>query len=257
MRKFLPRRVKPRRILAGPLAGRRLVTSWHDYPAALLGYTERSLLRWLKANVRLGETWLDVGAHYGYTTLALCELVGPQGRVFAFEPVLETAGHLATTRSVNRLRQLTVIPLGLSSAEHPVPLRVPRLRGMAHHVGAATIVDTIFIVALDTLWPELAGGDGRLDGVKLDVQGMEYEALLGMRATLASAKPRVVVEFHHGVERKPVLGLLQELGYALPALRVASGTPGPPYLDDESYLFSPLQWLSPNRILEPQRPASG
>jgi hypothetical protein len=34
----------------------------------------------------------DIGAHYGYTAIALCKLVGPSRRVFAFEPMLKTAG---------------------------------------------------------------------------------------------------------------------------------------------------------------------
>ena len=41
-----------------------------------------------------------MGAHYGYTALALSRLVGEEGRVFAFEPVPETAGCLAATAEV-------------------------------------------------------------------------------------------------------------------------------------------------------------
>src|SRR5206468_10103171 len=91
-RRFLPKTVRPHRILAGRLRGLRIVTSWHDYPGAILGRTERPLLDWFERNVRAGETWLDVGAHYGYTAIALSRLVGLRGRVFAFEPVVATAG---------------------------------------------------------------------------------------------------------------------------------------------------------------------
>src|SRR5437870_10702962 len=115
IRRLLPRGVRPHRILSGPLRGLRIVTSWHDYPAAILGRTERALLDWFEHNVGAGETWLDVGAHYGYTALALSRLVGPQGRVFAFEPMIATCGHLARTRTLNGLRQLTVVPCGLGS----------------------------------------------------------------------------------------------------------------------------------------------
>ena len=72
------------------LRGAWLVTSWHDYPAGLAGRTERALLEWFAQNVHQGETWLDVGAHYGYTTIALGRLVGSHGRVFTFEPVPAT-----------------------------------------------------------------------------------------------------------------------------------------------------------------------
>jgi len=49
--------------LGGLLKGYVIVTSWHDYPAAILGRTERALLDWFAHNVGSGETWLDVGAH--------------------------------------------------------------------------------------------------------------------------------------------------------------------------------------------------
>src|SRR5579864_9291336 len=91
IRKVLPKNTKAYPILAGPLRGARIYTSWHDYPGAILGRTERPLLKWFQRNVAVGETWMDVGAHYGYTAVALASLVGPSGRVFAFEPVLSTA----------------------------------------------------------------------------------------------------------------------------------------------------------------------
>ena len=79
VRELLPRRHVAHRIMSGPLRGMRIVTSWHDYPAAILGYTERKLTDWLLANARPGETWLDVGANCGYTSLALSRAVGPEG----------------------------------------------------------------------------------------------------------------------------------------------------------------------------------
>jgi hypothetical protein len=107
LRLLMPRVVHNHRIWAGPLRGKRIVTSWHDYPAAILGRTGRPLLEWFVKNVNPGETWLDVGAHYGYTAIALSRLVGKQGRVFAFEPMLSTAGYVTQTRHLNRFPQLT------------------------------------------------------------------------------------------------------------------------------------------------------
>ena len=71
LRRLMPRAVRPHRILSGRLRGRWIVTSWHDYPAAILGRTERALLDWFEGHVKPGQTWLDVGAHYGYTAIAL------------------------------------------------------------------------------------------------------------------------------------------------------------------------------------------
>src|SRR4051794_36257605 len=98
IRRFLPTSVRTHRILAGPLKGAAIQTSWHDYPGAILGTTEKPLVDWFSRNVSPGETWIDVGAHYGYTAIALSRLVGSAGRVVAFEPVLATAGCVARTR---------------------------------------------------------------------------------------------------------------------------------------------------------------
>src|SRR5947207_9715779 len=108
-RRLLPRTPHPHSILTGPLQRARIYTSWHDYPGAILGTTEKPLLDWFRRNVLLGETWVDVGAHYGYTAIALCRLVGPTGRVFAFEPVLGTAGCVARSRELNALAQLQIV----------------------------------------------------------------------------------------------------------------------------------------------------
>src|SRR6202011_64890 len=95
IRRLLPRSIRSHSILAGPLRGASIYTSWHDYPGAILGTTERPLIEWFQRNVSAGETWIDIGAHYGYTAIALSRLVGVQGRVLAFEPVLTTASCIA------------------------------------------------------------------------------------------------------------------------------------------------------------------
>lgn len=234
VRAALPAGTRAHRIWSGPLRGCHLVTSWRDYPAAILGYTERPLLRWLAANVGRGETWLDVGAHYGYTALALSRLVGEEGRVFAFEPVPETAGCLAATRSRNRLEQLTVLPLGLSDAPGVSVLDVPVVRGMAEHARPpagrrAAIVTT----ALDAIWDAVSRGRRAVHGVKVDVQGMEGQVLAGMRGILDEFRPRLVVEFHAGVDPAPAIGLLDGAGYRLP------GEPLGGHAEDASLAFVP------------------
>lgn len=240
VRRLLPRAVKPRRILGGPLRGRRIVTSWHDYPGALRGTTERALLQWFSDNVKQGETWLDVGAHYGYTTLAIAALVGPRGRVFAFEPMLRTVGHLSLTRTLNRLENVSVVPIGLSNDRTLTALRIRVERGMAS-VGDGNESDTIYLLSLDTIWEELAGSLVQVDGIKIDVQGMELGALKGMQGILRSCTPKVAVELHAGVNRDAILALLSECGYRLPGIPVdpLPGESVSAYADDRSYVFLP------------------
>src|SRR5437773_8860733 len=172
IRRFLPRSLKPHRILGGPLKGASIYTSWHDYPGAILGTTEKPLLDWFSRNVAPGETWIDVGAHYGYTAIALCRLVRPTGRVMAFEPVLSTAGCVARTREINGLSQLQVIPLGLSASPAFETRFMPTVRGMADStIGRAGWQERITVTSFDTFWPLVNEHDPTIHGVKIDVQG--------------------------------------------------------------------------------------
>jgi FkbM family methyltransferase len=237
IRSMLPRGLRAHRILAGPIAGARIFTSWHDYPGAIRGTTERPLLDWLARNASGGETWLDVGGHYGYTSIALCRFVGTAGRVFCFEPVLETAGCVARTRRLNDLRQLSIVPMGLGACFEPQPRRLPTVRGMADStIARGEWEEPISVVALDSLWPAINGGHDAIHGVKIDVQGMELEALEGMRGTLARHRPKLVVEFHTGVDRTAILELLERCGYEPHGKPVDSG-PSTGYADDRSYVF--------------------
>ncbi len=223
------------------------MTSWYDYPAAITGRTERSLLNWFGENVKRGETWIDIGAHYGYTAIALSMLVGPSGRVFAFEPVLSTAGYLAQTRFFNRFPQLTVLPLALGAADAFDLIQRPTVRGMVDSTLEGTTVDqrsldwreTVLMARMDWLWPQICGGQENIHGVKIDVQGMELEVLSGMVELLRRFRPELVVEFHSGVDRFSLLKLIESLGYSPLAVPIepAEGEIEAKFQDDRSYAF--------------------
>jgi FkbM family methyltransferase len=239
LRRLLSRRVKDHRVLFGHLRGARLVTSWHDYPGGLLGRTEKPLLEWFNRNVGASETWLDVGAHYGYTAIALSRLVGDTGRVFAFEPVLATAGCIARTRELNQLHNLTVVPFALDGGGNPRTAELPTTRGMADStIAREGWSERILTVSLDALWPSLCGGYSRVDGIKIDVQGMELAALLGMREILSRQRPKLVVELHTGVDRRAILELLLSCGYAADYQPIEPSASAK-LLDDHSYAFRP------------------
>jgi FkbM family methyltransferase len=241
LRMALPRGIKRQRIWGGPLKGRWLVTSWHDYPAALTGRTERPLLAWFFQQVKPAETWLDIGAHYGYTAIALSELVGAQGRVFAFEPTISTAGYLAQTRAYNKLPQLTVLPYALGIAADLEVKQLPVTRGMVdstiHQHG--DWLETIHVARFDWLWPRIDSGQEQIDGVKIDVQGMEIEVVRGMVETLTQYKPQLVIEVHRGVDRLELLALLERIGYSPEAIPIepVPGETVAQLVDDHSYAF--------------------
>jgi FkbM family methyltransferase len=242
IRHLLPRSLRRHQILAGPIRGSKIVTSWYDYPGAILGRTERALLECFVNNVGQGETWLDVGAHYGYTAIALCRLVGASGRVFAFEPMLNTSGCISQARFLNDLPQLTVIPMALTNCTDVTIDSLQTVRGMIDSTlqDSAGFKETFMASRLDWLWPRISGSNLRIDGIKIDVQGMELQALEGMKALAKEYRPKLLIEIHKGVSRSKLLDLIASIGYEPcgTAVEPLPGETDPAYADDRTYLFT-------------------
>ncbi len=240
IRRFLPRTYREHKIRRGPLRGAPIVTSWHDYPGAIRGTTEAPLLHWFDHNVAAGETWLDIGAHYGYTALALSRLVGPTGHVLAFEPILASAACIAQTKRLNHLDQLDILPIALSDKPRLCPLSIPTFRGMADGTLApGHSIETIYTVALDSVWDSFCWSHLSVHGAKIDVQGMEDRVLAGMRHLLTRHQPKLIVEFHRGVDRSNVVRLLRSCGYQARGVEVGAAGAAEHYEDDASYDFAP------------------
>jgi len=244
LRQFFPRSLRRHRILGGPLRGSAIVTSWYDYPAAILGRTERALLQWFGDNVGSGETWLDIGAHYGYTAIALCRLVGSSGRVYAFEPMLNTAGCVSRTSFLNNLPQLTVVPMALGNCSDVAMDSLHVVRGMIDSSleSTAEFKEPFLVARLDWLWPKISGLDSRIHGIKIDVQGMEIKVLEGMAKLAKQYRPKVLVELHKGVSRPRLLEVIASLGYMHQGTSIEPlpGETAPLYADNRTYLFTPV-----------------
>ncbi|NPV76924.1 MAG: FkbM family methyltransferase [Anaerolineae bacterium] len=220
----------------------KIVTSCYEYPAAILGYAEKSLLKFFSRTVKKNQTWLDIGAHYGFTSLSLCRLVGSEGHIFAFEPVLSTAGYLNITKRINHLFQLTILPLALSEKDTMEILELPIIRGMADSTFKSKAgFEQLISISLDCLWPQICTPIHKIDGIKIDVQGMEINVLAGMQQTLLKDRPILVVEIHENVNRLELIATLVTAGYQNKGISVNTGAAQEPenFLDNHSYVFYP------------------
>ncbi len=186
---------------------------------------EPSETRLVQRLVRPGQNVLDVGANIGYYTLLFARQVGPAGSVVSFEPDPDNRALLARNVHANGYRNVTIVPDALWETTGPLRLYISETNRGDHRVFAAEEeqrrVVEIGAVALDDF---LAGGDGRgrVDFIKMDIQGAEAMALRGMRRTLA-ANPhlQLLSEFWPGGIRRAggdpaaYLAALREHGFAI------------------------------------------
>ena len=165
---------------------------------------EPATMKYLADQLKPGRVFVDVGANSGYFTLLAAGLVGPAGRVIAFEPNPSVRERLERNIDRNGFRdRVRVSPCALSDrSEEHVPLFVPE------HDGFATLVPTLTHAhsylagapAIDVRtstfddWIATSGLDV-VSLVKIDVEGAEARVLAGMTASLAAGRiERIVLE---------------------------------------------------------------
>lgn len=131
-----------------------------------------------------GDWVVDGGAFIGDHTIAYLKAVGPEGKVYAFEP-----NPAAYACLYHNCSEAVTFNAGLSDRESFVNYRAADNAG-AGHVGADD--GPIHLFTLDSL------NLRRCDFLKLDIEGCEYEALVGAAKTIGQHKPVLWIEVNEG-----------------------------------------------------------
>ena len=192
----------------------------------LHGAIEPGLTQVLVDRCRPGMVFFDVGAQYGYFALLASRLVGPTGRVVAFEPsrgtarlLRENVGHLDNvivegTAVTDRAGTATLLDFGSRRSAINTVLgnaRVPP----RERTGLDARTYDVAAVSLDEY---AVANDVRPDIVKLDAEGAELSILECMPRLLRDATPLVAIETgdYEGMASPPTsacIELLERSGY--------------------------------------------
>lgn len=163
----------------------------------LTGTYEPDFMGFLEAQVRPGDTYIDVGGHIGLDAFVAARKMAGCGRVFCFEPSPDSAESVRVGAARNGLASLvTVIECGLANDNGRLVLRtdpyyLPDDQGTRSRYNDGDVVVDAPLRRFDD-WAAETGLE-RMDVVKLDIEGGEYEALVGMGGRLHTMQPRLVV----------------------------------------------------------------
>lgn len=180
---------------------------------------ERALLGRLLAP---GMVVLDVGAHAGFYTLNASKLVGPSGRVVAFEPSPRERERLRLHLRLNRCANVTVeaVALGETSGEGELFVFDGRTTGCNSFHLASTDGARRVTVPVRTLDEYVATGIvDRADFVKMDIEGAELSALRGAERLFRTLRPVLLCELHEkrtapwGYRARAIVDLVAAWGY--------------------------------------------
>jgi len=187
----------------------------------MTGAFDEPVQAFIAENVAVGSVCVDVGANIGAMTLGLCKAVGSSGRVFAFEPGLPFLTRLKKNINANPqfLSRVEIIPSAVSDKEGYLFWNEDAVECR----NASCISKTGIKIECTTLDSFATKYNlQRLDFVKLDIEGMELEAMQGGLQTLTKFKPILLYETLIEVEKNrgrkvlfEIENLLNSLGYQI------------------------------------------
>ena len=210
--------------------GWRLHLNPHDRVGLLhylAGDYEAVELRVAQTAIRPGSIAFDVGANIGYWSLELSRMVGPRGRVYAFEPEPENFQILLANLRLNGASNVTPVPIALSNAHGDRRLFRSRSNAGDYSFGGVDDARDSVVVPCGRMDQFCEQYGCRPDFLKVDVQGHELEVFEGARGLGPgwTSQVRAVVEFDRDsltrsrVDAAEFLGRLQALGFDLRPIR--------------------------------------
>lgn len=187
------------------------------------GEYEPAMMATLERHLPAGGTFVDVGANEGYFSVQGGRIVGPSGRTIAVEPQARLRAVLDENVRLNGLKNVSVWQAAVSDVEGPADLYLaPDLNtgasGLTRPNRYPMPTQTIRTSTLAHLLAD--AGVSRVDFMKMDIEGLEYEAVLGSKSLFREGCVRAIaLEFHpdlirgRGHDPKELVNFLQECGY--------------------------------------------
>ena len=160
------------------------------------GYYEKELGDLLKKAIKPGDVFLDLGANIGYFSLLVAKNL-PSVKVISFEPVLGLFEKMNDNISLNNIKNISTVSaaVGEISGERELFVSAPDNLGMSsfhqpeNYSGKK---ERVKVVNIDDWFK--TSGLSKIDVIKLDIEGSEFDVLKGMKKVLQKQKPILIVE---------------------------------------------------------------
>lgn len=183
------------------------------------GIREKIATREFKKKLKPGMFIADIGANIGYYALMEAKAIGNKGKVYAIEPSPDNVELLKKNIKENGYRNIEVIQSAIGSENKPGKLFLSSARNVCSiHNPTKRSVD-VKIRTLDSIL-----NNKRVDFVRMDVEGYEYEIIKGMEKILSRKnKPGLFIEVHEeGMgerKTKEFFEMLKSYGYSFKIYR--------------------------------------
>ncbi|MBY0336536.1 MAG: FkbM family methyltransferase [Acetobacteraceae bacterium] len=176
------------------IAFETMPNNFSSFAMCVAGARDPEIWRFIQSRLQPGSTFVDAGANVGAYAVPAARLVGPTGRVIAFEAHPHTHGFLGRNLGRNGLSWATAVNEALGDGPGEIRLAYNTANPGETHVAAAGEADqgaTVRMTTLDEALPRL--GANAVDYLKVDVEGFELPLLRGAARTIAES-PGIAVQ---------------------------------------------------------------
>ena len=189
---------------------------------SLYGVYEEFETELIEKEVKKEDSVLDIGANIGYYTLIFAKLVGEHGKVFAFEPDPTNFELLRRNIEENGYKNVVLINKAVSDKSERLKLFLSEDNLADHRIYDSQDGRKFIEIESIRLDDYFKGYSGKIDFIKMDIEGTEYGAVRGMGTLFKKTKGLIIIsEFwpfglkRSGVEPVEYLNTLREYGFHL------------------------------------------
>ena len=207
------------------IEGRKMFTQNNDGLAlSVFKIYEPNQTKIVKKYVHEGDVVIDVGAHVGYYTLLMAQLVGKNGKVYSFEPDPINFELLKKSVEINGFENVVLIQKAVSDTTEKIKLFLGDNDSAINRIYDAKLGDAkksidVESVTIDEYFKE---NDKLFNFIKIDSEGSEAKIINGMEKFLTKNRKLIMMtEFFpflikkSGDEPKQYLKSLENSGFEL------------------------------------------
>ena len=194
---------------------------------------EKDVKQAFSQNVNEGDTVIDIGAHIGEYTLLGAKLVGTKGFVIAVEPAYDTMKSLKENIILNDFKNCLVLEKAVGEKVETKSLYKVSEEDVYGYLDPyvknkkLTMQSEIDVTTIDEI--VLSENLNLVNLLKIDVEGFEYEVLLGCNDALKKNKiNKIIIEIHSeflkskGINEDLIYTFLKEHGFNIKKIQEIS-----------------------------------
>ncbi len=192
------------------------IDDWIQQNIYFLGEYEKAELKILDKYLTNNSVFIDIGANFGLYSIYASRFIGINGQIISFEPFENNFNSLITNIKINNLSNIKAEKIAIGETNGTTELYYDEQEKNLGMVSVKFLKNSIHEkvkkVSLDSYFKN--NPVNKIDLIKIDIEGYEYNALLGMRDLLKKFHPILIIEILENCKNEEnIITYLERLDY--------------------------------------------